>query len=54
MTGLVLAELARLVPDIARIGEQTIEIGLAMITHAGRKAIWNRMPVGERFEVDRT
>jgi hypothetical protein len=50
----VLNGLATVVPDIARIGKQTIEIELVMITDAGRKAIWNRIPVGARFEVDRT
>ncbi len=52
--GLVLNGLATVVPDTARIGKQTIEIELVMITDAGRKATWNRMPVGGRFEVDRT
>ncbi|HLK82337.1 MAG TPA: hypothetical protein VKT99_12705 [Xanthobacteraceae bacterium] len=51
---LVLNGVATVVPDIARIGTQTIEIELVTITDAGRQAIWNRMPVGERFEVDRT
>ena len=51
---LVLNELATVVPDIARIGKQTIEIELVMITDAGRDAIWNRIPVGVRFELDRT
>jgi hypothetical protein len=54
IAGLVLNGLATVVPDIARIGKQTIEIELVMITDAGRKAIWNRIPVGARFEVDRT
>ena len=54
IASLVLNELATVVPDIARIGEQTIEIELVMITDAGRKAIWSRIPVGRRFEVDRT
>lgn len=54
IVGLVLSGLATVVPDIARIGKQTIEIELVMITDAGRKAIWNRMPVGGRFEIDRT
>jgi hypothetical protein len=51
---LVLNELATVVPDIARIGKQTIEIELVMIADAGRDAIWNRIPVGVRFELDRT
>ena len=54
IAGLVLNGLATVVPDIARIGEHTIEIELVMITDAGRKAIWNRMPVGGRIEADRT
>jgi len=54
IAGLVLKGLATVVPDIARIGKQTIEIELVMITDAGRKAIWNRMPVGRHFEVDPT
>jgi hypothetical protein len=54
IAGLELNGLATVVPDIARIGKQTIEIELVMITDAGRKAIWNRMPVGGRFEIDRT
>jgi hypothetical protein len=41
IAGLVLNGLATVVPDIARIGKQTIEIELVMITDAGRKAIWN-------------
>jgi hypothetical protein len=53
IAGLVLKGLATEVPDIARIGKQTIEIELVMITDAGRKAIWNRTPVGARFQVDR-
>ena len=40
-----------MVRGIARIGKQIIEIELAMIMDAGRKAIWNRTPVGERFEM---
>ena len=52
--GLVLNGLATVAPDIARIGKQTIEIELVIITDAGRQAILNRMPVGGRFEVDRT
>jgi hypothetical protein len=54
IAGIVLNGLATVVPDSARIGKQTIEIELVMITDAGRKAIWNRMPVGGRFEIDRT
>ncbi len=54
IAGLVRDGLATEAPDIARIGKQTIEIELVMITDAGRKAIWNRIPVGARFEVDRT
>jgi hypothetical protein len=54
IAGLVLNGLATEVPDIARIGKQTIEIELVMITDAGRKAIGNRMPGGTRFEFDRT
>jgi hypothetical protein len=54
ISSLVLNGLATVAPDIARIGKQTIEIELVMITDAGRKAIWKRMPVGGRFEVDRT
>jgi hypothetical protein len=54
ISSLVLNGLATVAPDIARIGRQTIEIELVMITDAGRRAIWNRMPVGGRLEVDRT
>jgi DNA-binding LacI/PurR family transcriptional regulator len=54
IASLVLNGLATVAPDIARIGKQTIEIELVMITGAGRKAVWNRMPLGRRFEVDRT
>jgi hypothetical protein len=54
IAGLVINELATVVPDIARIGKQTIEIELVIITDAGRKAIWNRIPAGRHFEVDRT
>jgi hypothetical protein len=53
IAGLELNGLATVVPDIARIGKQTIEIELVMITDAGRDAIWNRIPVGVRFELDR-
>src|SRR5215471_15034965 len=42
IAGLVLNGLATVVPDIARIGKQTIEIELVMITDAGRKAILSR------------
>ena len=52
--GLARKGLATVVPDMARIGKQTIEIELVMITDTGRKAIWNRMPVGGRFEADPT
>jgi hypothetical protein len=41
---LVLYGLATVLLDIARIGKQTIEIELVMITDAGRKAIWNHDP----------
>jgi hypothetical protein len=41
ITGLVLTGLATVVPEIARIGESTIEVELVMITDAGRKAIGN-------------
>ncbi len=54
ISGLVLNGLATVVPDVARIGKQTIEIELVTITKVGRKAIWNRVPIGRRFEVDRT
>jgi hypothetical protein len=54
IAGLVLNGFATVVPDIARIGKETIEVELVMITDAGRKAIWNRMLAGGRFEVDRT
>jgi hypothetical protein len=36
---LVRAGLATVVPDIARIGEQTIEVELVTITDAGRRAL---------------
>jgi hypothetical protein len=39
IAGLVLNGLATVVPDSARIGKQTIDIELVMITDAGRKAI---------------
>jgi hypothetical protein len=54
IASLVLNGLVTVAPDIAIIGKQTIEIELVMITDAGRKAIWNRMPVGGRLELDRT
>jgi hypothetical protein len=44
IAGLVLAGLATVVPDIARIGEQTIEVELVTITEAGRKAIEGLTP----------
>ena len=37
---LVLAGLIEVVPDIARIGGQTIEVELVTITDAGRQALW--------------
>jgi hypothetical protein len=37
--GLVLAGLATVAPDIATIGEQTVEVELVMITDAGRRAL---------------
>jgi hypothetical protein len=39
IAGLVLAGLVTVVTDTARIGEQTIEVELVMITDAGRRAI---------------
>ncbi len=36
---LVLTGFIEVVPDIARIGEQTIEVELVMITDAGRRAL---------------
>jgi hypothetical protein len=39
IAGLVQAGLATVEPDIARIGKQTIEVDLVMITDAGRRAI---------------
>jgi len=39
IAGLVLAGLATVVTDTARIGEQTIEVELVMITAAGLRAI---------------
>ena len=37
--GLVLAGLATVEPDVARIGKQTIGVELVMIADAGRKAV---------------
>jgi DNA-binding MarR family transcriptional regulator len=37
---LVRAGLIEVVPDIARIGRQTIEVELVTITDAGRRALW--------------
>jgi hypothetical protein len=39
IAGLVLAGLATVVPEIARIGEPTHEVELVMITDTGRQAI---------------
>jgi hypothetical protein len=39
VAGLVLTGLATVVPDTARIGEQTIDVELVMITDAGRRAL---------------
>jgi hypothetical protein len=39
IAGLVLAGLATVVTDIARIGGETIKVELLMITDAGRRAI---------------
>jgi|GraSoi_2013_40cm_1033754.scaffolds.fasta_scaffold121718_1 hypothetical protein len=55
IAGLVLADLATVVTDTARIGEQTIEVELVMIADAGRKAIeaeqtsGRKPPEGERL-----
>jgi hypothetical protein len=55
IAGLVLAGLVTLVTDTARIGEQTIEVELVMITDAGRRAIeaeqtsGRKPPEGERL-----
>ena len=55
IAGLVLAGLATVVTDTARIGEQTIEVELVMITAAGRRAIeaeqtsGRKSPEGERL-----
>jgi len=37
---LVLAGLIEVMPDIAGIGRQTIEVELVTITEAGRRALW--------------
>jgi hypothetical protein len=39
IAGLVLAGLAIVVPENARIGQYTIEVELVMITEAGRQAL---------------
>jgi hypothetical protein len=39
IAGVVLAGLATVVPDMARIGEQTIDVELVMITDAGRRVL---------------
>jgi hypothetical protein len=39
IAGLEQAGLVTVVPDMARIGEQTIEVQLVMITDAGRRAL---------------
>ena len=39
IAGLVLAGLATVEPDVARIGKQTIGVELVMITDEGRKAV---------------
>ncbi len=39
IAGLVLAGLATVVTDTARIGRKTIKVDLVMITDAGRKAV---------------
>lgn len=39
IAGLVLAGLAMVVPENARIGQHTIEVELVMITDAGRQAL---------------
>ena len=39
IAGLVLAGLATVVTDAAKIGEQTIEVELVLITDAGRRAL---------------
>jgi DNA-binding MarR family transcriptional regulator len=40
IAGLVRAGLIEVVPDIARIGRQTVEVELVTITDAGRRALW--------------
>jgi hypothetical protein len=37
--GLMMAGLATVAPDVATIGEQTIEVELVMITEAGRRTL---------------
>jgi hypothetical protein len=55
IAGLVLEGFATVVPDMARIGEQTIDVELVMITAAGRRAIeaeqtsGRKPPEGERL-----
>jgi hypothetical protein len=39
IAGLLLAGLVTVVTDTARIGEETIDVDLVMITDAGRKAL---------------
>jgi hypothetical protein len=39
IAGLVEAGLVTVVPDMAQIGEQTIEVELVMITDVGRRAL---------------
>jgi hypothetical protein len=39
IAGLVRAGLVTVVPDIARIGAQTIKVELVLVTDAGRRAI---------------
>jgi hypothetical protein len=39
IASLVLEGFATVVPDMARIGEQTIDVELVMITDAGRRAL---------------
>jgi len=41
LADLVLAGFVTVKADTARIGEQTIEVELLVITDAGRKAIWH-------------
>ena len=40
IAALVLDGLAIVEHDVARIGQQTIEVDLVIITDAGRKALW--------------